>query len=947
MAKKARSKQKEKLFEETLVPSKPGSGKLFDVSYDDESQPVECLGMTFENDEARRQYFLERLREKLQDPEFRKIEGFPIGEDEDILALSDPPYYTACPNPFLDDYIHSVHQSESSTQYHREPFAADVSEGRNDALYNAHRYHTKVPYKAIIHYLLHYTRPNDIVLDAFCGSGMTGAATQLCNDRTVLSELGYHIDNSGAVTDAKGKLVTHAGPRHCIEFDLSPIATFISYNQGTPIEPDTYDGHISHVVQKSEREYGWLYDTLRDKGRKSQIYHTVWSEVLICDSCGSEITFWEAAVDQDSGEVSKDFECPHCDTLLNKRSLDRAQATVFDDTLKKAVKKAKYRPVAIRENVRGSRAERPLTDFDAATIERVNREAVPFWYPTDSIERDIDMWYERDYRSLGLYTLDGFYTKRNLLALASLWSNGMSAPHGRIRNAVLFTLTGMAVNVSRMNCWRPNVSFPYNPISGTLYVPALPVESNVFHGVRNKAKRLKRLWDSYALNGDVLISTQSSADMQTLSDETIDYIFTDPPFGSNIIYSDLSLLYEGWLKVSTQTDSEAVVHRRKKTGKRLNEYREAMSRCFSECHRVLKSGRWITVVFHNTKNSVWNAIQEALNEAGFVVADVRILDKKLGSFKQLTAAGAVKKDLIISAYRPLAEVEEHFSLTGGSEAGAWEFVDAHLSQLPVFVTQKGQLEVLAERQDYLLFDRMVAFHVQRGVTVPLSASEFYAGLRRRYPERDNMFFLPPQAAEYDKKRVAVSEVQQLELFVSDETTAIQWLKRYLAAKPQTFSELQPQFMREVGGWEKHEKPLELSEMLEQNFLCYDGSGDVPSQIHSYLSSNFHELRSLDKSDSKLISKAKNRWYVPDPRKETDLERVRHRALMREFDEYRESKGKLKVVRTEALRAGFKECWQNGDYETIVDLANRVKDDIIQEDPALLMYYDNASLRTED
>jgi hypothetical protein len=49
--------------------------------------------------EAERAEYLERLREKLKDPEFRAIEGFPLGEDEDILALSDPPYYTACPNP--------------------------------------------------------------------------------------------------------------------------------------------------------------------------------------------------------------------------------------------------------------------------------------------------------------------------------------------------------------------------------------------------------------------------------------------------------------------------------------------------------------------------------------------------------------------------------------------------------------------------------------------------------------------------------------------------------------------------------------------------------------------------------------------------------------------------------------------------------------------------------
>jgi hypothetical protein len=154
-------------------------------------------------------------------------------------------------------------------------------------------------------------------------------------------------------------------------------------------------------------------------------------------------------------------------------------------------------------------------------------------------------------------------------------------------------------------------------------------------------------------------------------------------------------------------------------------------------------------------------------------------------------------------------------------------------------------------------------------------------------------------------------------------------------------------MREVSGWEKHEKALELAELLDQNFLCYDGSGDVPSQVHSYLSSNFKELRNLDKDEPKLIAKAKNRWYVPDPRKEADLEKIRHRALMKEFEEYEQSKGKLKIVRTEALRAGFKESWQNSDYSTIVEMAKRVKDDIIQEDPALLMYYDNALMRTEE
>jgi len=209
-----------------------------------------------------------------------------------------------------------------------------------------------------------------------------------------------------------------------------------------------------------------------------------------------------------------------------------------------------------------------------------------------------------------------------------------------------------------------------------------------------------------------------------------------------------------------------------------------------------------------------------------------------------------------------------------------------------------------------------------------------------------MYFLPDQAAEYDKKRMTVREVLQLQLFVSDEASAIQWLKQQFTKKPQTFQDIHPQFMKEIGGWQKHEKPLELSELLKENFLSYDGKSDVPSQIHSYLSSNFKELRNLEKDDPALKTKAKDRWYVPDPNKAGDLEKLRERTLMREFEEYRESKRKrLKVFRLEAVRAGFKKAWQERDYATIIAVASKIPENILQEDPKLLMWYDQALTRT--
>ena len=90
--------------------------------------PVECLGLSFANDEVRREHFLAILSEKLKDPEFRKIEGFPIGTDENILKLSDPPYYTVCPNPFINDFIKYYGKPyDQNMTYNKEPFAADVS----------------------------------------------------------------------------------------------------------------------------------------------------------------------------------------------------------------------------------------------------------------------------------------------------------------------------------------------------------------------------------------------------------------------------------------------------------------------------------------------------------------------------------------------------------------------------------------------------------------------------------------------------------------------------------------------------------------------------------------------------------------------------------------------------------------------------------------------------
>ncbi|MEW5978253.1 MAG: DNA methyltransferase [Acidobacteriota bacterium] len=914
---------------------------LFDVGMNpDEGSPVECLGMTFRNDEERRKHFLGLLREKLKDPEFRKIEGFPIGSDEDILALSDPPYYTACPNPFIADFIkHYGKPYDPSKPYSRKPFAVDVSEGKTDPIYKAHSYHTKVPHLAIVPSILHYTEPGDVVLDGFCGSGMTGVAAQWCG--TASKEYRGEVESR---CEKQGHPKPVWGARRVVLSDLSPAATFIAANYNLPFDVREFTRAGKQILVDVEQEIGWMYETRYSDGKsKGRIGYTVWSEVFTCADCAGEVVFLDEALDQETKRVKDTFPCPHCGSNLTKDNLQRVFETRPDPASGKPWKRVKYQPSLISYTAGGKRHEKQPDAFDLEVLKRIEALPLPAEMPTNRFPIE-EMYHGSRIEPKGFTHIHHFFLPRAAHALDSLWRKANAHPDARIRHMLSFFVEQSIWGFSVLNRYRLRAFSHVNQyLNGVYYVPSQTAEPAPRYNIEGKLSRLTKAFHSgVAVKGHAALTTGTTARL-SLPDNSIDYIFTDPPFGENIYYADLNFLVESWHRVITNAAPEAIVDKFKKKG--LPEYQHLMQRCFEEYCRVLKPGRWMTVVFHNSRNAVWNAIQEGMQAAGFVVADVRTLDKQQGSYRQVTST-AVKQDLVISAYKPNGGLEERFRLKAGTEEGVWDFVRTHLKQLPVFVSKDGQAEVIAERQNYLLFDRMVAFHVQRGVTVPLSATEFYAGLVQRFSERDGMYFLPEQVAEYDKKRMTVREVLQLQLFVTDEASAIQWLKQQLVRKPQTFQEVHPQFLKEIGGWQKHEKPLELSELLEQSFLRYDGKGEVPNQIHSYLSTNFKELRNLPKDDESLRAKGKDRWYVPDPNKAGDLEKLRERSLLKEFEDYRTSSQKrLKVFRLEAVRAGFKKAWQERDYATIITVARKVPENVLQEDPKLLMWYDQALTRS--
>lgn len=382
------------------------------------------------------------------------------------------------------------------------------------------------------------------------------------------------------------------------------------------------------------------------------------------------------------------------------------------------------------------------------------------------------------------------------------------------------------------------------------------------------------------------------------------------------MYSESNFLWESWLKVFTNSKEEAIINTVQ--GKKLVNYQNLIEKCFSEFYRILKPNRWMTVEFHNSKNAVWNAIQQALSVAGFIIADVRTLDKKQGSFKQVTTHGAVKQDLVISAYKPKNSLKQEMVDKAGTEKTAWAFVRQHLANLPVVVdaNHNGKLDVIAERQAYLLFDRMVAYHIMNGIPVPMDASDFYKGLDEKFLKRDDMYFLPDQINEYDTARIKMDiEPIQFDLFVTNEKSAIAWLYQQLSDNyggPQTYAELQPKFMQEVKAVDRYENMPELSVMLEENFIQDD----------------------------------KGRWYIPDRTKEGDIAKLREKNLWKEFEGYMNSKGKLKLFRSEAIRVGFSRLWKEKNYQAIVDIAERLPEKTIQEDDKLLMYYDISLSRVQ-
>lgn len=967
-----------------------------------QSGPVECLGMTFPSDTERRKYFLEKLAKKLKDPEFRMIEGFPIGEDEDILALSDPPYYTACPNPWLADFVkHYAIPYNPKDKYRREPFATDVNEGKNHPIYNAHSYHTKVPHRAIMRYILHYTKPGDLVFDGFAGTGMTGIAAQFCGDKEEVQALGYRVLENGEILDETGKPFSRLGTRRIILNDLSPAASFIAYNYNTPVDIPSFEREAKRILINVQNEFGWMYEVpgnateaqivklcdaitkcktsreireimkeaIDDGIRFTKVIYNVWSAVYTCNNCGADIPFWNPS--KTTNEASKyQLRCGACGLVESSRRLSKKTITIYDPILGQAVVINKYIPaLTVSARSRTGRLKHVSSLYDITLANKIE-ELWPQFIDGISTFRMPEGSESRRNDESGITHTHQFYTHRNLAILnaVSLQISQID-PLSRMARFLRNWFNSSLSRLHRGNRYAPEHDRHVGPMANTLYISPTQAEISPFYFFAEKITENTLFLPP---KGGYIIQTGEAERTGDGGESSVDYIFVDPPFGANIMYSELNFINESWLKVFTNNRTEAVVSETQR--KNLSDYQALMRACFTSAYRLLKPGHWITVEFSNSKASVWNTIQTALQEVGFVISTVTALNKGRGGLHGIIGVTAVKQDLVISAYKPNGGLESRFAKKAETEDGVWDFIRTHLGNLPVVKPRGGLLEPIMERDPRILFDRTVAFYVRHSIPVPISSPEFQSGLAEKFPERDGMYFLSDQAAEYDKVRMKMEGIGQLTLFVEDERSAVAWLRNYLKNKPCKYQDIQPEFFEQLNqSWKKWETRPELRALLDQYFLCYSGEGDIPPQIHSYLSTNFKELRNLPADHAMLRAKARDRWFVPDPRKNADVEQLREKRLLEEFWAYMPPgyepvarrkkmqavvlpgleqtasklvKGKrIAIVRTEAVRVGFNYCFGQNDYQTIIAVARHIPEDVIQNDEQLQMIYDSAVTRT--
>ena len=578
---------------------------------------------------------------------------------------------------------------------------------RTGPLFSAFPYPTKISPEAIALFIAAHTKPGDTVFDGFAGSGTAGVAALLCGAPTPEMR-----------AEAKRlKLKVRWGARRAVLYDIGVLSSTVARTLCNPPAPEEFRLEAERILRESEDELGWMYEARDPDGNLGAVRYLIWSDVLECPNCGKHVTLWEGCVRRSPARINPKLRCPYCARNTATNEARRVVKTTSDDFLGSRVRGRIRRPVWLYGATGKLAWSRPIEASDRLLLKRIAETSLPVGIPRVKIP-----WgdlYRSGYHQ-GITHLHHFYTRRNLAIFATLWQRAATSP---LRDALRFWL--LSYNASHGTLMTRVVAkqkqrdlVVTSSQSGVLYVSGLPVEKNLFAGLRRKLGTISTAF-AVTQRREQLVEVHCGSCVKTgLPANSIDYVFTDPPFGGNIPYAEVNFVNEAWLGECTDATQEITISRAQ--GKDSSDYESLMAQAFVEIRRVLKKRGKATVVFHSSSAGVWNALHRAYTDAGLNLEMASVLDKTQGSFKQVTTAGAVKGDPILllgenSSKRKLAARR--------ATSVAKDLLQrAHISQ--------DQAERTAQR----LYSRFVTQYLSQEQNVPLDADEFYrliaAGIQR-------------------------------------------------------------------------------------------------------------------------------------------------------------------------------------------------------------------------
>jgi len=585
-----------------------------------------------------------------------------------------------------------------------------VQATRGGPLFNAFSYPTKISPETIALFIASHTNPGDSVLDCFAGSGTTGLAAMLCAQPTI--SMKQKAKSLG--------LKVKWGPRRAVLFEIGVLGSFIARILSSPPDPGVFQMVAEKLIDKIEKRLTWLYEARSPKGHEGSVRYIIWSDMLHCPSCRKPVSLWDACVSRKPANISGDFRCPRCNHKSVLKDVRRMTSNQRDDVLGRNRKARHRRPVWVYGSTNGKSWNRPVKKSDLRLLDRIESEPITGSFP--KVEIPWGDLYRNGYHE-GITHLHHFYTRRNLIVFSALWDEVQKQPP-ELRDALCFWL--LSYNASHGTIMTRVVAkkgqedlVVTSSQPGVLYVSGLPVEKNIFSGLRRKLKTITQAFEiTHNNESSVEVHNTSSLSMD-LPDESVDYLFTDPPFGGNIPYAEVNFLNEAWLGQTTNVTDEVIVSPYQ--GKSVDDYQILLQSALSEANRVLKRNGKATIVFHSASARVWNALRTAYEEAGFGIICSSVLDKTQGSFKQVTTRGAVRGDPLILLSKN-QEGEE-----SKTTSDLWAIVDDLLKHA---ASGNDPIEMTPQR----IYSRLVSHYVASRQEVPINAGIFYQQLERRQRE---------------------------------------------------------------------------------------------------------------------------------------------------------------------------------------------------------------------